>query len=88
MNQMRSEKADLKLPVPLAIQEVERDYPKVYAKALELKKQRDDIRLFMHACEHCGKFWECGDKAARCPECGRWHLTMSSRLKDSPRRIE
>jgi len=72
----------------LKMPEVQRDYPAVYSEAMELQKQRDDILLFMHTCEHCGQFWECDEKAARCPGCGNWHVTMSSRLKDSSRRIE
>jgi len=65
----------------LAMPEVKRDYPAVYKRALELKRQRGDVRLFIHACEHCGHQWECDEKAARCPKCGNWHLTMSSRIE-------
>jgi len=65
----------------LKMPEVEQDFPNVYAEALELKKKREDVLLFMHTCEHCGKFWECAGKAAQCPRCGNWHITMSSRIE-------
>jgi len=65
----------------LNMPEVQRDYPAVYKRAMELKKKRADVLLFMHTCEHCGKLWDAGEKAAKCPQCGNWHVTMSSRIE-------